>query len=130
MRLWPRRQTQTHRVTKPTKFLPGTVLHTEHGYFLVQKLTRVEIPEQVLNSWNFDHIVEASESAVKAPVLGKLGFRDGTLLHCGGEFYIVSDRKAVRLRQPDVEIPRHGLSVTDALAISESDLTLHREVIK
>lgn len=109
--------------------LSGTALKTEKGFFYVKNNVRLHIPNRrVLASWSFFKILKVSEEEVAhIPIMGKLGFRDGTLIFCiaNAKYYIISNNRAYHVSSPDI-IHEHGLKRTDALVVSASDLDLHR----
>lgn len=122
--------------TEPLTLHSGSVVKTEDGYFFITKskigvTTRRRIPTyRVLQSWNFARIIECAESAVAHyPILGKLGFRDGTLIRTLFEnrLYIIADRKRHPVTSPEA-LADHGLTLEDAILVSEEEADLHKEV--
>lgn len=109
--------------------LSGTAIKTEKGYFYIKNSIRMSIPSKtVVDSWRFYRIVKTSEAAVKHyPVVGKLGFRDGTLIWCiaDAKFYLIESNKLVHVVDPQT-IKNHGLRRTDAYIVSKSERDLHR----
>jgi len=95
---------------------------------------RFRIPtERVLESWRFK-VIPSSESAVKhIKVGGKIGFRDGTIIHnmADGRHYLISQNKRRHIIDPDVW-EKYGLDWGDAILVSEDEANLHNdgEVLK
>lgn len=116
--------------TDPIDLLTGTAVKTEKGYYYIKSGARIPMPTQaVVDSWNFNRIVEVSEAAlVKYPVLSTLGFRDGTLLFCiaDGRYYLVANRKRHLITSPTT-LSDHGLVTGDAVVVSQEELDLHKE---
>lgn len=114
---------------KPLHLLSGTPIKTEKGTFYIKNGVRMIVPtRRVAKSWRFRKIIKTTEEAVSHyPIVGKLGFRDGTLLYCIADhnYYIVSNNKLVHVESPDV-ITDHGLNwVKDAVWISKAERDLH-----
>lgn len=113
--------------------LSGTAIRTEKGFFYIKNTVRVHIPNRrVLDSWRFYKVVNLSEASVAHyPIVGKLGFRDGTLLWCiaNARYYIISNNKRLPVQDPDV-LRNHGLGFRDAIIVSKKDLELNAEAVK
>ena len=109
--------------------LSGTAIKTEKGVFYIKNNARLIIPNRrVLSSWRFYRVTKVNESEVShIPVVGKLGFRDGTLLFCiaDGKYYMVSNNMTHHITSPDT-IREHGLKRRDALVVSKAEISLHR----
>ncbi|QIN94035.1 hypothetical protein PP459_gp199 [Streptomyces phage Wakanda] len=120
--------------TTPTNYPYGLCIQTEAGYFLMREKFRFRIPtERVLESWNFK-VIPSSELAVKhIKVGGKIGFRDGTIIHnmADGKHYLISQNKRRHIIDPDVW-ERYGLDWGDVILVSENEANLHSdgEVLK
>ena len=111
--------------------LSGTALSTERGWFYVKNGKRMVIPSRkVLNSWRFKKVVKHLEDDVShLPVVGKLGFRDGSLLFCiaDASYYIVTGNKLFKIVDPQT-LKDHGLKITNAIWVSRSERDYHGRV--
>lgn len=111
--------------------LSGTAVQTEKGYFYIKNHVRVHIPSRrVFQSWNFRKVVKTTEKKLSHyPVMGTLGFRDGTLVYCIADttYYIVSNKELVLVDSPDMLVD-HGYNRfgIDAIWISKRDRDLHK----
>jgi hypothetical protein len=120
-----------------TEYPPGTFLRTENGVYYVVRLksgraVRYKVlTERVLESWNPHAVVNTSEDhpAVKSlSVLGRLKFRDGSLLYsqATGKMYLVSEYKLRHITNPDW-LDHLGLRRQDAVWVSKDEINLHEE---
>lgn len=114
----------------PVLYPSGICIQTEKGWFYVLKGKRYRIISQrVLESWNFPRVVASSERAAAGlKVMGKLGFRDGSLIHnlSGGKMYIVSENKKRLIENPDW-FYRLGITSDDFLLVSDEETNLHSD---
>ena len=120
--------------TVPTNYPYGLCIQTEAGYFLMREKFRFRIPTQrVFDSWSFN-VIQSSELAVKhIKVGGKIGFRDGTIIHnmADGKHYLISQNKRRHIVDPDVW-EKYGLDWGNVILVSEEEANLHGdgEVLK
>lgn len=130
--MWPfRRKTpDTPPIpTSRTDYPYGLFVCTEAGFFLIREKGRYRIPTQrMMVSWS-SPIVPSSEAAVKhLPVLGQVGFRDGTLIQnfTTGEKYLISRNKKRRITSPDV-FDKLVLNKELIVEVSESEANFHTD---
>ena len=111
--------------------LSGAAIKTERGYFYVKNGKRMRIEsKKILKSWRFGRVPKMSEESVAhLPVLGRLGFRDGTLLYCMGDafYYIVTNNKLYKVEGPQ-DLRDNGLKMRDALIISKKERDIHKRL--
>jgi hypothetical protein len=84
------------------------------------------ISERATRSWNFT-TVKATESALSGiKLVGKLGFRDGTLIKniADGKMYLVSQNKLRHIVDPDI-FNRYGLDRSNLIEVSEAEIKAH-----
>lgn len=116
------------KTDRQLSLLSGTAVKTEKGYFYIKNNVRRPFPtRRVFKSWGFYKAVKAKEDQLKNyPIVGPLGFRDGTLIYCIADatYYIISNNKRVKIDSPDT-IREHGLSMLDALWVSKAERDLH-----
>jgi|SRR6478736_1584112 len=119
------------------EYPPGTFLRTENGCFYVVRLksgTAVRyavLTDRVLQSYNPVKVVEASEAhpaVAKLRVLGKLKFRDGSLLYsqASGRMYLVSEHKLRHIVNPDW-LSHLGFKREEAVWVSLDEINLHEK---
>lgn len=112
-----------------TEYPTGTVVSTENGTFFVKGGTLLRVSPTVMQSWNFGLIVTAKWSAIQhMPIVGKLGFRDGTVLRAFGtqKVYIISGQRTRHITDPEV-IRALGITLNDILNVSDDDVRLNTE---
>ena len=122
------------RPLKSLTYPPGTFLRTENGYFYVVKLSTGRtvlysiLTTRVLDSWRPVKVVFAPEESINIPVLGKLKFRDGSLLYsqASGRMYLVSEHKLRHITNPDW-LAHLGFSRQDAVWVSLDEINLHEK---
>lgn len=125
----PQPKIQSKVPNYPVEYPAGIALRTEKGfYFLHKDGKRYRITsDRIVDSWHFPFVVETSEIALsRYPVaVGKLGFRDGSLLNniADGRMYIVSESKLRHITSPDV-LERLGVTRDDALLVSDADINI------
>jgi hypothetical protein len=84
------------------------------------------ISERAVQSWAFT-IVQATEAALAgSKVIGKLGFRDGTLIKniADGKIYLISQNKRRHVVDPDT-FDRYGLDRSKTIEVSEVETNMH-----
>lgn len=117
--------------TDLTRLLPGTVINIGKEYFFVHRTGLLEIPtKRVLQSWNFSRVVTLpKQSVLPMRVVGKLGFRDGTVIKdvSSGRTYIISLQRRVLVDDPDI-FWLHGLTKRDVLRVSAAEAELHQDM--
>ena len=108
--------------------LSGTAVKTEKGYFYIKNGKRLRIPTtNILRSWRFHRVAKATEEQVAHyPIMGRVGFRDGTLVFCiaDGKYYIIENSRLVHITDPQT-IKNHGLKRRDAFVISKKERDIH-----
>lgn len=109
----------------------GSAVRTEKSlYYIKSNTIRMRIPsERVLESWHFHRLVSSDEASLKHyKVIGKLGFRSGSLLYniADGKIYLVSENKLRHVTSPEA-LERIGAGRDEAITVSDSDIQLHDE---
>lgn len=131
------RKNQHHRhqakslPTKPIEYPIGSAVRTEEGLFYIKSNSiRMRIPsERVLDSWSFHRVITSNEIGLKGyKIMGKLGFRSGSLLYniATGKIYLVSDNKLRHVQSPEI-LDLIGAGYDDAVTVSDADIKLHDE---
>jgi hypothetical protein len=84
------------------------------------------ISDRAAQSWCFTTVLatEAALSGVK--LVGKLGFRDGTLIKniADGRIYLVSQNKLRHIVDPD-SFTKYGLDRSKVIEVSEAEVSAH-----
>lgn len=118
---------QPKTVTKPTVFPSGIAVKTDKAIYWIKDGKRFRlISDRAAKSWNFS-TVNATEAAVIAmKLVGKLGFRDGTLIKniSDGKMYLISQNKRRHIIDPD-SFDLYGLDRTSVIEVSEAETNMH-----
>lgn len=129
------RRNHKHQVksslTNPIEYPVGSAVRTEEGLFYIKSKTiRMRIPsERVLESWSFHRVITSNEVCLKSyKILGKLGFRSGSLLYniATGKMYLVSENLLRHVQSPEA-LDLIGAVYDDAVTVSNTDIKLHDE---
>lgn len=118
---------QNKSITSPTSFPSGIAVKTsKHVYWIKDSKRYKLISDRAVDSWLFT-TVEAEESAlINIKLVGKLGFRDGTLIKdiSNGKMYLVSQNKRRHIVDPD-SFDRYGLDRSKVIEVSELEAAVH-----
>lgn len=121
-------KTKHEVVTSKTDYPSGTVVETPLGTFYIKDNYRLRIPSlTVLNSWNFSQVIQATENAVgHYKILGKLGFREGTVIQniADGKMYLISKNKRRHITNPEF-FTKMGFDRNKIVVASNADAELH-----
>jgi len=85
--------------------------------------------EDIVTSWRFHRVISSNEIALKNyKIMGKLGFRQGSLIHniADGKIYLVSENKLRHIQSPKA-LSLIGAVYDDAMVVSDADVKLHEE---
>jgi hypothetical protein len=120
-------QNQQKIVSSPTLFPSGIAVRTEKNVYWIKDGKRFRlISERAVQSWAFT-IVNATETALAgSKIVGKLGFRDGTLIKniADGKIYLISQNKRRHVVDPDT-FDRYGLDRSKTIEVSEEETNMH-----
>jgi hypothetical protein len=126
-KLFKSTQTASVTVTSPTVFPSGIAIKTDKGIYWIKDNKRFKlISDRAAESWCFT-TVNATESAISAiKLVGKLGFRDGTLIKniADGKMYLVSQNKRRHIIDPDI-FNKYGLDRSKLIEISDIETNMH-----
>lgn len=126
MRLFKNTQS-TLVISQPTNFPSGLAVKTEKATYWIKDGKRYKlISDRAASSWCFT-TVEATEAALSGiKLVGKLGFRDGTLIKniADGKMYLLSQNKLRQIVDPDI-FNRYGLDRSKVLEVSDSEIKAH-----
>ena len=135
-RLWKRKKQRlkllkntksTLAISSPTNFPSGLAVKTDKDTYWIKDGKRYRlISDRAAQSWCFTTVLatEAALSGIK--LLGKLGFRDGTLIKsvADGKMYLVSQNKLRHIVDPD-SFDRYGLDRSKMIEVSEKEISAH-----
>lgn len=117
----------TLTVSQPTNFPSGLAVKTDKGTYWIKDGKRYKlISDRAAQSWCFT-TVNATEVALSGiKLVGKLGFRDGTLIKniADGKMYLVSQNKLRHIVDPDI-FNRYGLDRSNLIEVSEAEIKAH-----
>lgn len=115
------------QVNQPTNFPSGLAVKTEKAVYWIKDGKRYKIiSDRAEKSWGFV-TANATENAIAhLKVVGKLGFRDGSLIKniSDGKIYLISQNKKRHIVSPDVFI-RYGLSRDAIIEVSDAESKMH-----
>lgn len=118
---------QLAKVISPTLIPSGLAVKTDKATYWVKDGKRYKlISDRAVKSWSFT-IVNATEEAVAGmKVVGKLGFRDGTLIKniADGKMYLISQNKKRHIVDPD-SFDKYGLNRKSVIEVSEAEANMH-----
>ena len=117
----------TLTISQPTNFPSGLAVKTDKATYWIKDGKRYKlISDRAAKSWMFTTVnaTEAALSGIK--LVGKLGFRDGTLIKniADGKMYLVSQNKLRHIVDPDV-FDRYGLDRSIIIEVSEAEIKAH-----
>lgn len=126
-RLRPSRTTQSNLITSQTNFPSGIAVKTDKATYWIKDGKRFKlISDRAATSWLFTTVnaTEAALSGIK--LVGKLGFRDGTLIKniADGKLYLISQNKRRHIKSPDI-FDRYGLDRSRVVEVSEDETDMH-----
>ena len=126
MKLLKRTKT-TLLISSPTNFPSGIAVKTDKDTYWIKDGKRYRlISDRAAQSWCFTTVLatEAALSGIK--LVGKLGFRDGTLIKSvsDGKMYLVSQNKLRHIVDPD-SFNRYGLDRSKIIEVSEKEILAH-----
>ena len=114
-------------ITSPTNFPSGLAVKTDKAIYWIKDGKRYKlISDRAAKSWAFT-TVNATESALSGiKLVGKLGFRDGTLIKniADGKLYLISQNKKRHIVDPD-SFDTFGLDRSEVIEVSELEANMH-----
>ena len=114
-------------ISSPTNFPSGIAVKTDKDTYWIKDGKRYRlISDRAAKSWSFT-TVNATESALSGfKLVGKLGFRDGSLIKniADGKIYLVSQNKLRHIVSPD-SFTIYGLDRSMVVEVSETEISAH-----
>jgi len=121
------RKTQQQRISNPVTLPSGLAVNTETGTYWIKDSKRFKlISDRAAKSWAFTTVLATEQAIASMKVVGKLGFRDGTLIKniSDGKMYLVSQNKRRHIIDPDSFL-KYGLDRSKVVEVSESEINMH-----
>lgn len=121
------RKPKTATVTSPTIFPSGLAVKTDKGIYWVKDNKRYRlVSDRAAKSWAFTTVNATEQALVGMKLVGKLGFRDGTLIKniADGKMYLISQNKKRHIVDPD-SFDRYGLDRRLVVEVSEAEANMH-----
>ena len=121
------KSTKNNLITSPTNFPSGIAVKTDKATYWIKDGKRYKlISDRAADSWTFT-TVNATETALSnIKLVGKLGFRDGTLIKniADGKMYLISQNKKRHIVNPD-SFDQYGLDRRLVVEVSEAEANMH-----
>jgi len=114
-------------ITNPTLFPSGLAVKTEKATYWIKDNKRYKlISDRAEKSWAFPTVLATENAVVQIKLIGKLGFRDGSLIKniADGKIYLISQNKRRHIVDPDV-FDKYGLNRSNIIEVSESEINMH-----
>ena len=121
------RKTQQQKISNPVTLPSGLAVKTETGTYWIKDSKRFKlISDRAAKSWAFTTVLATEQAIASMKVVGKLGFRDGTLIKniSDGKMYLVSQNKRRHIIDPDSFL-KYGLDRSKVVEVSESEINMH-----
>ena len=123
----PFKNTQTHLITSPTNFPSGIAVKTDKATYWIKDGKRYKlISDRASKSWSFTTVNATEQALSLIKLVGKLGFRDGSLIKniADGKIYLISQNKKRHIVDPDV-FTKYGLDRSKTIEVSEVETNAH-----
>lgn len=118
---------QQKTVIDPTIFPSGIAVKTESGIYWIKDNKRFKlISDRAADSWMFTTVNSIDKAVAGMKLVGKLGFRDGTLIKniADGKMYLVSQNKRRHIVDPD-SFDKYGFDRSKVIEVSEVEAAAH-----
>jgi len=122
-----KRKNQTPILTNPTILPSGLSVKTDSGVYWIKDGKRFKlISDRAAKSWCFPTVLATDQAIAGMKLVGKLGFRDGTLIKniADGRIYLISQNKRRHIVSPD-SFNKYGLDRSSIVEVSESETNMH-----
>ncbi len=114
-------------ISHPTNFPSGIAVKTDKSTYWIKDGKRYRlISNRAAHSWCFTTVLATEAALTGIKLVGKLGFRDGTLIKniSDGKMYLVSQNKRRHIVDPDSFL-KYGLDRSRVVEVSESEINMH-----
>lgn len=123
------KKNQPKKVTNPTSFPSGLAVKTDKATYWIKDNKRYKlISNRAEKSWSFPTVLATENAVSQIKLVGKLGFRDGSLIKniADGKIYLISQNKRRHIVDPDV-FDRYGLNKSNIIEVSEAETNMHEQ---
>ena len=114
-------------ISSPTTIPSGLAVKVDKNVYWVKDGKRYKlISDRAAKSWSFPTVTATEQAVAAMKVVGKLGFRDGTLIKniADGKMYLISQNKKRHIVDPD-SFDRYGLDRKAVIEVSEAEANMH-----
>ena len=114
-------------ISQPTNFPSGIAVKTDKDTYWIKDGKRYKfISNRAAQSWCFTTVLATESSLTGIKLVGKLGFRDGSLIKnlADGRMYLVSQNKLRHIVDPD-SFDRYGLDRSKIVEVSDKEISAH-----
>ena len=125
MRLF--KNTKRALISSPTNFPSGLAVKTDKATYWVKDGKRYKlISDRAAKSWSFTTVNATEQAVAGIKLVGKLGFRDGSLIKniADGKMYLISQNKRRHIVDPDT-FDTFGLDRSTVIEVSEAEANMH-----
>lgn len=115
-------------IISPTVLPSGIAVKTERAIYWIKDSKRYKlISDRAAKSWAFTTVNATEQAIASMKVVGKLGFRDGTLIKniADGKMYLISQNKKRHIVDPD-SFDKYGLDRSSVIEVSEAEANMHQ----
>jgi len=115
-------------ITSQTNFPSGIAVHTDKATYWIKDGKRYKlISDRAAKSWAFTTVNATEQAVAGMKMVGKLGFRDGTLIKniADGKMYLISQNKKRHIIDPD-SFNKYGLDRKSVLEVSQAEADMHQ----
>ena len=114
-------------ISVPTNFPSGIAVKTSSGTYWIKDGKRFKlISDRAAQSWLFTTVLAEDSALSTIKVVGKLGFRDGTLIKniSDSKIYLISQNKRRHITDPDV-FSKYGFDKNAIVEVSDYEVNVH-----
>lgn len=114
-------------ISQQTNFPSGIAVKTDKATYWIKDGKRFKlISERAENSWMFTTALATENAISHIKLVGKLGFRDGSLIKniADGKIYLISQNKRRHITSPDIFL-RYGLDKNKIIEVSDMEVNMH-----
>lgn len=119
--------TQNTLIVVSTNFPSGIAVKTDKATYWIKDGKRFKlISDRAAESWLFTTVLAAESALAGIKLVGKLGFRDGTLIKniADGKMYLLSQNKLRHIVTPD-SFTKYGLDRSKVIEVSAAEVEAH-----
>jgi len=114
-------------ISFPIEFPSGIAVKTDIATYWIKDNKRYKlISDRAAMSWRFTTLNATESALAKVKLVGKLGFRDGTLIKniADGKLYLISQNKRRHLVSLDV-FEKYGFDRSAIIEVGEGETNMH-----